>query len=131
MQVYYAFGPRAIPSAKPSTTAASAGRRAGAAPRLDFLSVAMCLVGVCSAAFHATLRQGAQFSDDLSMLLLAGGLLRRLYTYGQTPRVASLISAVVFLGTLVGTCNPPPPTILLFFVPFPSLQGLLCSRVST
>lgn len=67
----------------------------------------MCLVGICSAAFHATLRQGAQFSDDLSMLLLAGGLLRRLYTYGQTPRVASLISAVVFLGTLVGTYANP------------------------
>lgn len=67
----------------------------------------MCLVGLCSAAFHATLRQGAQFSDDLSMLLLAGGLLRRLYTYGQTPRVASLISVIVFLGTLAGTYTNP------------------------
>lgn len=94
--VYYAFGFPAIPFRRSAS-------RSEARRRFDFLSVAMCLVGLCSAAFHATLRQGAQFSDDLSMLLLAGGILQKLYSHGQTPLVASLVTAVVFLATLVGT----------------------------
>ncbi|KAF3764594.1 hypothetical protein M406DRAFT_278149 [Cryphonectria parasitica EP155] len=67
--------------------------------RFDNLSVALCLVGLTSAAYHGTLRQGAQFSDDLSMLLLCGCLLQKLYSHGQGPRAASLVTAVVVVAT--------------------------------
>ncbi|KAH8671014.1 ceramidase-domain-containing protein [Xylariales sp. PMI_506] len=72
----------------------------GAAPPwrcFDSLAFALILVGVTSAAYHATLRQGPQFSDDLSMLLLAGCLLQRLYTEGQTPAAASLVTVAAMV----------------------------------
>ncbi|KXX80445.1 Alkaline ceramidase 3 [Madurella mycetomatis] len=61
----------------------------------DSLSVALFLIGIASTAYHATLRQGPQFSDDLSMLLPASCLLQRLYAHGQTRAVVSLVAGVV------------------------------------
>ncbi|KAK0623888.1 alkaline phytoceramidase [Immersiella caudata] len=65
----------------------------------DSLSSALFLVGVASTAYHATLRQGPQFSDDIAMLLLGASLLQTLYSHGQTRAVASLVATVVTLGT--------------------------------
>lgn len=58
----------------------------------------MLLLGVTSTAFHATLRQGAQLSDDLSMLLLVGMIMQHVYCLGQ-PRVRSrLVAATIWAG---------------------------------
>ncbi|OIW34843.1 alkaline ceramidase family protein [Coniochaeta ligniaria NRRL 30616] len=64
--------------------------------RLDQLSASLLLVGVCSLLYHATLRQSAQFSDDVSMLFLAGALLQRLYSTNQPPRTARTITAATY-----------------------------------
>jgi len=47
------------------------------------MSASLLVVGVCSFLFHATLRHGPQYSDDVSMLFLAGALLQRLCTAGR------------------------------------------------
>jgi dihydroceramidase len=67
---------------------------------MDQLSASLLLVGVCSFLFHATLRQSAQFSDDVSMLFLAGALLQRLSCAGQPPPRARAITAAIY--TTVG-----------------------------
>ena len=54
------------------------------------------MVGVCSFLFHATLRQSAQFSDDVSMLFLAGALLQRLYCGGQPSSTTSGLTAAIY-----------------------------------
>lgn len=74
-------------------------RLPGRTRKHDALSVALFLIGVASAGYHATLRQGPQFLDDMSMLLLGACLLHTLYAHGQTPAVAFLITAAVALGT--------------------------------
>ncbi|GAB1310275.1 Alkaline ceramidase 3 [Madurella fahalii] len=71
----------------------------GRARKHDSLSAALFFVGVTSTSYHATLRQGPQFSDDLSMLLLAACLLQRLYTHGQSRAVAAIVTAAIALGT--------------------------------
>ncbi|KAK0639758.1 dihydroceramidase [Cercophora newfieldiana] len=65
----------------------------------DSLSVALFFVGITSTGYHATLRQGPQFSDEMAMLLLGGCLLQTLYTHGQTQVVKPLITGLVALGT--------------------------------
>ncbi|KAF2995145.1 hypothetical protein E8E14_003632 [Neopestalotiopsis sp. 37M] len=67
---------------------------------LDSLSWSLLLVGVASGAFHATLRQGLQLGDDLSMLLLTGTMLQHLYCRNQAPRPSRLIAAAIWLGTI-------------------------------
>ncbi len=61
----------------------------------DFVSVSLFFVGVLSLGYHATLRQGAQFGDDLSMIVLCGALLQPLYTARQSPLVARLITIAI------------------------------------
>lgn len=61
------------------------------------MSASLVLVGICSFLFHASLRQTAQFSDDLSMLFLAGSLLQRLYCAGQLPSRVGFITTVIYL----------------------------------
>lgn len=95
--VYYAFGFPSIPFRKANLPEARG--------RFDSFSVALCLVGLCSAAFHGTLDQGAQFTDDLSMLALSACLIQRLYAHGQTPAIADFVTRLVYLATLAGTCR--------------------------
>jgi dihydroceramidase len=106
------------------------------------MSASLALVGVCSFAFHATLRQTMQFGDGLSMLFLAGSLIQRLYCAGQQQAsTRRLITATVyaavclmsvyyvqtgnlvvhmsmfeFVGTLMGLLVYPR-TMYLFFWP--------------
>lgn len=56
------------------------------------------LVGVGSLLFHATLLQTCQYSDDLSMFLLAAALLQALYTFNQTNTLSHVISTVIALS---------------------------------
>ena len=66
---------------------------------LDSLAVGLIFVGVTSFLFHATLRQTLQFSDDLSMFLLTGCILQRLYTHGKSPAVTRIITVVLVGGS--------------------------------
>lgn len=78
----------------------SGGNNAGLASKsLDVLSSSLFAVGVTSAMFHGTLRQGPQFCDDLSMLALAAALLQPLYTHGRSPAAARLVTGVIILAT--------------------------------
>ncbi|KAI0168276.1 alkaline phytoceramidase [Pestalotiopsis sp. NC0098] len=77
------------------------GRCAHGRPALDSLSWSMLLLGVTSTAFHATLRQGAQLSDDLSMLLLVGVIMQHVYCLGQ-PRVRSRLVAATIWASISG-----------------------------
>ncbi|OKL55422.1 hypothetical protein UA08_09326 [Talaromyces atroroseus] len=60
------------------------------------MAASLFLVGVASFLFHATLRQMAQFSDDLSMLFLAASLIQRLYCAKQPHFRAGVITAVIY-----------------------------------
>lgn len=62
------------------------------------MAVALISVGVCSTAFHASMRQVPQLFDDMSMNLLAGALLQPIYAQNQSPAVRRLVTAVVLLG---------------------------------
>jgi dihydroceramidase len=68
---------------------------------MDFMAFSLIGVGVCSFAFHATMRQIPQYSDDLSMLLLAGALLHPVYAANGTPAVRRLIA--VTLIAIIGS----------------------------
>ncbi|CAJ2512801.1 Uu.00g009200.m01.CDS01 [Anthostomella pinea] len=50
------------------------------APRTDFMSHSLLVLGVASFAFHATLRQTMQFADELGMLGIVWSLLQGLLT---------------------------------------------------
>ena len=63
---------------------------------VDLMSASLVLVGVTSFVYHATLRQTTQLSDDLSMLLLAGALLRTLYCAGQPPGRVTLTTVTIY-----------------------------------
>lgn len=69
--------------------------------RFDSLSATLLLVGIASAAFHGTLRQTPQLTDDLSMLLLAGALLQKLYCHGWSCRISWFITAGIWLPTFM------------------------------
>jgi dihydroceramidase len=90
--VYFALKYSGRPSREPS-----------AIDRLDSLSVALLLVGVTSTAFHATLRQTPQFTDDISMLVLTGSLMQELYCHNQPRRLSRLIKAGIWLPTSIIT----------------------------
>lgn len=66
------------------------------------MSFSLIGVGICSFAFHATMRQIPQYSDDLSMLLLAGALLHPVYAANQTLAIRRLIAValVVIIGSI-------------------------------
>lgn len=98
--VYYALGYSVLPG----TQYRFGFQRGHAFP--DLLSVALCIVGLASAAFHGTLRQGAQFSDDLSMLLLGASLMQTVWTYGQNFVISAILTTTIALGTCA-SMDPP------------------------
>ncbi|KAI6081719.1 ceramidase [Hypoxylon rubiginosum] len=75
------------------------GSRGLFAPKSDFMSISLLILGICSFLFHATLRQTLQFADELGMLLLAWSLLQGLLT-GRRPGgydlAINVILAIVF-----------------------------------
>src|SRR2546423_1794536 len=69
------------------------------APKSDFMSVSLLVLGISSFLFHASLRQTLQFADELSMLGLAWSLLHGTLTVRHSPANVRLIKtslAVVF-----------------------------------
>jgi dihydroceramidase len=62
------------------------------------MSSSLFLVGACSFLYHATLRQTLQFSDDISMLFLAGTILQRLYCAKQPQLRVLLTTVAIFAG---------------------------------
>ncbi|KAH8891657.1 alkaline phytoceramidase [Thozetella sp. PMI_491] len=104
-------------------------RRGQRPQRVDSMSIALFSIGVTSAGFHATLRQGPQFMDDLSMLVLAAFLLQYVYTHGQSPSAAGLVSAVIFVGTsIMSVVYVQSGNILLHFYTFAFMLTLIWPR---
>jgi dihydroceramidase len=98
--------------------------------RLDSLSFALLLVGLASAAFHATLRQGPQLADDLSMLYLTGTLMQRLYCDGCPPGLSRLLSAGVWLPTCIASLvYARSGNLLIHVYTFAAMVGLIGLRL--
>ncbi|KAK3304726.1 ceramidase [Chaetomium strumarium] len=68
------------------------GSRGVFAPRWDFMSVSLLVLGIGSFLFHASLRLTLEFVDELSMVLLTWSMLQALLTTRQPPFRARLIS---------------------------------------
>jgi len=77
------------------------GSRGLFAPKWDFMSVSLMVLGFGSFLFHATLRQTLEFVDELSMMLLSWSMLRSLLILRQSPtniRYISIVLAVFFIS---------------------------------
>ncbi|KAI1761298.1 ceramidase [Hypoxylon sp. FL1150] len=75
------------------------GSRGILAPRWDFMSVSLLVLGIGSFLFHASLRSITEFADEFSMLGLTWSMLQASLTVRQSPAKARLISiglAVIF-----------------------------------
>lgn len=70
---------------------------------MDGLSLALFVLGLNSALFHATMHQATQFCDEVSMLLLAGALLNAVYEIDQTPEARNLVRAAI--GGVLGVVS--------------------------
>ena len=71
------------------------GSRGLLAPRCDFMSVSLLVLGIGSFLFHASLRQNLQFVDDLSMILLGASMLHGIFIVRQGPSQRRKTSAVI------------------------------------
>lgn len=65
------------------------------APRYDFMSIPLLILGIGSFVFHASLRQNLQFVDDLSMILLGSSMLHGIFTVRQSPSQRRMTSTVL------------------------------------
>jgi dihydroceramidase len=59
---------------------------------MDFMSASLLILGLGSFFYHASLRQGFQFVDDLSMLVLAWSMLQATLTFRQTAQTTFIIN---------------------------------------
>ncbi|KAH6654070.1 ceramidase-domain-containing protein [Truncatella angustata] len=96
----------------------------------DSLSVTLMLVGVTSTAYHATLHQGPQLADDLSMLLLAGALLQKLCCSSEPPVIARLAAVSIWLPTfIISTMYIKSGNFLLHMWMFGTMAALIGLRI--
>ncbi|KAI0555015.1 ceramidase [Xylaria curta] len=75
------------------------GSRGLLAPKFDFMSISLFVLGVASFLFHATLRQNLQFGDELAMLGLVWSILQGLFTIRRSfsyDRFINISLATVF-----------------------------------
>jgi dihydroceramidase len=75
------------------------GNRSLFAPKTDFMSISLLILGIASFLFHATLRHALQFGDELAMLGLTWSLLHGTLTTRQPParsRIITVVLSVVF-----------------------------------
>ncbi|KAI0477090.1 ceramidase [Xylariaceae sp. FL0804] len=72
------------------------GSRGILAPKTDFMSISLLVLGIASFLFHATLRQNLQFADDLGMLGLVWAIVRGLFTSSEYARLVNITMAIVF-----------------------------------
>ena len=61
------------------------GSRGLFAPKSDFMSISLLVLGIASFLFHASLRQTCQFADELGMLGLAWSLLKGILAGQRSP----------------------------------------------
>ncbi|KAJ6786806.1 hypothetical protein PWT90_03857 [Aphanocladium album] len=86
------------------------GSRGLLKPNVDFMSVALLVLGIGSFLFHASLRQTLEFADELSMMLLIWAMLQATLTIRQSPAKSKMISAalaVIFLSFTAFYLNSP------------------------
>ena len=76
----------------------------GPRPRVDSMSLALLVLGICSFLFHATMRATLEFADELGMLGLAWSFLQATLTARQPPRKSALVNAAlaVFVASFSG-----------------------------
>ncbi|KAI8627278.1 ceramidase [Xylariaceae sp. FL1651] len=75
------------------------GSRGIFAPKSDFMSISLLVLGVASFLFHASLRQSLQFADEVAMLGLVWSILQGLLTVRRSStydRFVNVILAIVF-----------------------------------
>ena len=69
---------------------------------IDFMSVALLILGIGSFLFHASLRQTLEFVDELSMLILNWAMLNTMMQIRQPDRqrriIYSLVLATVYIS---------------------------------
>ena len=65
------------------------------APKWDFMSLSLLVLGISSFLFHASLRQNLQFADELAMLGLAWSLLQGALIARHSPTNARLINVTL------------------------------------
>lgn len=95
----------------------------------DPLSLALFLVGIASTAYHATLRQGLQFADDLSMLFLGACLLHAVYSHRKSTAASRSIAMCLAIGTLgVSIAYIRSGNIMHHFLAFSAMVHLLWPR---
>lgn len=73
-------------------------------PKLDFMSISLLGLGICSFLFHASMRSTLEFADELSMMGLNWSLLQSVLTVRQSPAKARVITvglAVIFISFTV------------------------------
>jgi dihydroceramidase len=73
------------------------------APRSDFMSISLLVLGIASFLFHASLRHSLQFADELAMLGLTWSLLQGTLTVRQSPANARLIT--ITLASVFPLCS--------------------------
>jgi dihydroceramidase len=76
------------------------GSRGLFSPKYDFMSISICVLGIGSFLYHASLRQNLQFVDDLSMILLGTSMLNGIFTVRQPPARARLISVTLAVAAI-------------------------------
>ncbi|KAJ9296498.1 hypothetical protein DTO271G3_5196 [Paecilomyces variotii] len=59
-------------------------------------------VGVCSGAYHLSLKYHTQMSDELSMHLTTAPLLHRVLTFGKSQRYTNVLGAIMSVAWLIG-----------------------------
>ncbi|KAI0199575.1 ceramidase [Astrocystis sublimbata] len=75
------------------------GSRGLRAPRYDFMSVSLLVLGIASFAFHATMLQNFQFGDEIAMLGLVWSMLQGLLAVRRSSaydRFINITLAMVF-----------------------------------
>jgi dihydroceramidase len=71
------------------------GSRGIFAPKSDFMSLSLLVLGISSFLFHASLRQTLQFADELAMLGLTWSLLQGILVEKRSPTYDRLINGTL------------------------------------
>lgn len=93
------------------------------------MSTSLFVLGVGSFFYHASLRQGLQFVDDLSMLVLAWSMLQATLTFRQPPARTRLITVgLAVVVPLFSICYVWSPNVLYHTAAFLSMIAILTFR---
>ncbi|CAM1510243.1 Fc.00g005780.m01.CDS01 [Cosmosporella sp. VM-42] len=99
------------------------------APRLDFMSISLLVLGIGSFLFHASMQQALEFVDELSMFGLIWSMLQAMLTMKQSPakhRSISVGLAIIF--TSFSAFYLQSGKIIYHVIAFLSSVFVLCLR---